>query len=107
MLAIVMPAENGCRKQKSMVESWLGLRSVISNEGTMYHGKLIKRLTPISSDPHIRMKTKRKTELPLDRPPRDRFFVNILENQRAAATASIAFITEAKSIARTAKGDAV
>ena len=104
---MVMPAENGCRKQKSMVESWLGLRSIISKEGTMYHGKLIKRLTPISSDPNIRMKTKRKTELPLDRTQRDRFFVNILENQRATATASTALITEAKSITRTAKGDPV
>jgi len=73
----------------------------------MYHGRLIKRLTPISSDPHIRMKTKRKKVLRLDRPPRDRFFVNTLENQRAAATASTALTTETANITRAAKGDAV
>ena len=83
------------------------LRRISSKGGTIYHGRLIKKLTPRSNDPHIRMKSKRKKVLLLDRPPWDRFFVNTLENQRDAATASIAFTTDATSITKTATGDPV
>ena len=107
MLATVTPAEKGCNKQKSVVESWLGLRSSISREGTMYHGRLIRRLTPISSDPHNRTKNRRKTVVLLERPPRDMLRVNSLENQRETATASTEFTTEKTNIAKAATGDPV
>jgi hypothetical protein len=53
------------------------------------------------------MKTKRKTVLAFDLPPRNRFFWKILENQRATVTANSAFIVEAATIIRVARGDPV
>ena len=73
----------------------------------MYKGKLIKKLTPISNDPHIKMKSKRKIVLVLDRPPRERLFVNTCENQRAAATANIVLTIETTNMIKTAIRDPV
>ena len=53
------------------------------------------------------MKTNRKIELVLDRSPLDEFLENILENQRAMATARTSFIIETENMIKTAMGDAV
>src|SRR5512139_1946460 len=68
---------------------------------------LNRKPTPTSKSPHIKMKTKRKTVLAFDRPPRKRFFWKTLENQRATVTAKSAFPAEAGSMIRAAIGDPV
>jgi hypothetical protein len=80
---------------------------MLSRCGTIYQGTLNKKPTPMSSDPHIIMKMRRKTVLLFDLPPRRRFLKNSLENQRATVTANTAFITEARSMSKVASGDQV
>jgi hypothetical protein len=68
---------------------------------------LNRKPTPISKNPHIKMKTRRKTVPIFDLPPRKRFFWKILENQRAPVTAKRALPAEAANMIKAANGDPV
>ena len=68
---------------------------------------LNRKPTLTSKNPHNKMKTKRKTVLAFDRPPRKRFFWKTLENQRATVTAKSAFPAEAANMIKAANGDLV
>jgi hypothetical protein len=73
----------------------------------MYQGTLRRSPTPRSKEPHITMKTKRKTVPLFDLPPRIKFLWKTLENQRAMVTANTAFMMEATNMSKVAMGDPV
>ena len=104
---MTMPVEKGYTRLNSSVDIWFAARSVFSKFGTIYHGMLNKKPTPIISKLHIRINMSLNDVFTFDLPPRIWFFWKILENHRAMLTANKAFIVETASIMRAAKNDPV